>query len=252
RLNKTNAERRTFDQSITREALAMIEENPSLREAKTTVLFHKDWHKGIVGIVASRCTEHYYRPTIILTESNQKATGSARSVEGFDIYEAISACSDLIEQFGGHTHAAGLTLPLENVEPFKRKFEEVVSQSITQSQLLPVLEIDLTVDFDFVQYKSFNILKQMAPFGPHNQQPIFESENVYCKYAPKILKEEHLKMTLHQKGGPSFEAIAFGMAHLAPRIDTVTPFRIAYHIDENEYMGNKSLQLTLKDIKFYH
>lgn len=251
-LNQINSERRDFDSSITDEALEMIESDDNIRNAKSTVLFKKDWHKGVIGIVASRCTEVYYRPTIILTESNKKATGSARSVNGFDIYEAICECDDLLEQYGGHTHAAGLTLALENVKKFREKFEEVVSRTISEDQLTPKLLIDLKIDFEFIDFKTNSVLSQMAPFGPENLQPTFLTEEVFLKYPIQIIKEEHLKMTLCQKGNTrGIPAIGFGMAGLAEQINMEDPFKIAYHIDENNYLGNKSLQLILKDLKFY-
>lgn len=250
-LNQRNLERRTFDQSITAEALELLENTENYLQAKSTVLFKPDWHKGVIGIVASRCIESYYRPTIILTESKEKATGSARSVEGFDIHEAIAACSDLLEQFGGHTHAAGLTLPLDKVSDFQRRFEEVVASTIHPDLLIPKLEVDLEVDFDFVNFKTFEVIRQMAPFGPKNLQPLFTTSNVYLKNEPRLLKDEHLKLFVYQEGNEKgFDCIAFGQARHFERLLRGAPFKIAYHIDENNYLGNKTLQLTIKDIKF--
>lgn len=250
-LNIKNSERKNFDKSITAEALEMIETDDSLRDAKSTVLFKEDWHKGVIGIVASRCIETYYRPTIILTESKNKATGSARSVDGFDVHEAISACSDLLEQFGGHKYAAGLTLELDKVDAFRQKFEEVVSASITPEQLIPKLDIDLDINFDFIDFKSYAILQQMAPFGPQNMQPVFSSAEVKCKVEPRVLKETHLKLQVYQHTpNQSFDAIGFGMGHLKDKILKSESFKLAYHIDENNFRGNKSLQLLIKDIKF--
>lgn len=247
-LNDRNVDRKEYDQSITAEALEMIEEQFS--ETKSSVLFKKDWHKGVVGIVASRCIEHYYRPTIILTESNGKATGSARSVNGFDIHEAIGACSDLLEQFGGHTHAAGMSLPLENVDAFRKKFDEVVSSTITEDQLTPKISIDQQVDFSFLNFKTIGIQDQMAPFGPHNLQPTFLSENVIIKRPPRKIKDAHLKLTLYQGENPQgIEAIGFGLADWAEKLELNVPFRVVYHLELNEYRGHKSLQLNLKDIK---
>ncbi len=247
-LNEINGARKEYDRSTTEQALEMIEEESS-PDKKSTVLFREDWHKGIVGIVASRCIENYYRPTIILTEAKGHATGSARSVEGFDIHAAILECSDLLDQFGGHHHAAGLSLPLENVPLFKHRFEEVVARTITEEQLLCKLDANLEVNFDFINYKTYNILRQMAPFGPGNLNPVFIAREVTTRYPPKLIKDEHLKMTLIQNGSQPFEAIAFGMGHFLEPIGTGQPFSIAFHLEENEYRGNKSLQLIIKDIK---
>ena len=249
-LHAKNSERKEFDKSITEEALEMVAADEQLKIARSTVLFKNDWHKGVIGIVASRCIEKYYRPTIILTESSEKATGSARSIEGFDIHDAISQCSDLLEQFGGHTHAAGLTLPIENVPAFQQRFEEVVASSIASEILTPKIDVDLEVRLDFVNYKNYSIIKQMSPFGPHNQQPVFVTRGVKLKYPPKIVKEEHLKVSIYQDD-PKFvyEAIGFGLAEKAELIQQNQTFDIAYQIEENDYRGNKSLQLNIKDVK---
>ncbi|MDQ3046959.1 MAG: single-stranded-DNA-specific exonuclease RecJ, partial [Bacteroidota bacterium] len=172
-INITNTERRSLDLTITQHALSMIDNDPELIKRKSTVLFHNEWHKGVIGIVASRLTEKYYRPTIVLTESNGKATGSARSVKDFDVYDAIEACSDLLEQFGGHKYAAGLTLKLENLEAFQKRFEEVVSNTILDHMLIPEIEIDAELDLCNISPKFFRILKQFSPFGPGNPSPVF-------------------------------------------------------------------------------
>lgn len=250
-INDKNNLRKNFDTNITTEALAMIESNSDSKTAKSTVLFKNDWHKGVIGIVASRCLEKYYRPTIILTQSDKKATGSARSVAGFDIYEAISECSDLLEKFGGHMYAAGLTLDLANLEAFQQKFEDIVRQKITDEQLVPVLEIDQIINFDFITDKTYKILTQMGPFGPANMQPVFVSQNVRAVNKPKIVKEQHIKMTLQQEGSSlKFDAIGFNLARYYQDICAKNKFNIAYSIDENDYMNKKSLQLSLKDIQF--
>ncbi len=247
-LNKTNKERQAFDQAITLEALEMIEK---MADRKSTVLFKEDWHKGVIGIVASRCIEHYHRPTIILTESKGKATGSARSVDGFDVHEAISMCDDLLEQYGGHTHAAGLTLPLENVQKFSERFEEVVTQKIQPEQLIPKIEIDTEIPFSFLSFKTYNVMQQMAPFGPKNMSPVFGTKNVIMASTPKILKEKHLKGFLKEtNGNRQIECIGFGLANKIDKIAEGEPFQIAYHLEENNYMGNKTLILNLKDIRF--
>lgn len=250
-INDKNTERRNFDTNITREALEMIEQNPLSSSSKSTVLFKKDWHKGVIGIVASRCIDIHYRPTIILTESNDKATGSARSVVGFDIYEAISECSDLLLQYGGHMYAAGLTMEVDKVEEFQQRFEEVVASRIRPEQLIPQIEIDQQINLDQITPKFFNILKQMGPFGPLNMQPVFTTEGVKAASRPRILKDKHLKLNLSQEdGGPVLEAIGFDMADYFAMIESGMRFHIAYTIEENSYWGPGTLQICLKDIKF--
>ncbi|MCG8320749.1 MAG: single-stranded-DNA-specific exonuclease RecJ [Cytophagales bacterium] len=251
KINHHNSRRRDFDNNTTREAFSMIEENETYKNTKSTVLYKKDWHKGVIGIVASRCIEKYYKPTIILTESNNKITGSARSVSGFDVYEAIAACADLLDQFGGHRYAAGLTLKEDNFFAFQRKFEEVVASTITEEQMVPNLEIDQKISFDCINQKFFNILRQMSPFGPKNNTPVFVSENIYATERPKIMKEKHIKFIAGQEGAAAkIEIIGFGFAEYFELIDSGMRFKIAYTIEENDYIGIKSLQLYLKDLKF--
>lgn len=248
KLNVNNKERKNYDESITGEALREISEAPNHSRLKSTVLFNEKWHKGVIGIVASRCIEKHYKPTIILTESNKKATGSARSVEGFDIHGAISECADLLDNFGGHKYAAGLTMPLTNVDAFKVKFEEVVCAQISEDQLIPKVHIDVVLDLEKITYPFHNILKQMGPFGPGNMQPVFVSKQVVLKNKPRVLKDIHLKLFIGQSGtNSSFDAIGFGLGEFHDKLDT--PFDIAYTIEENNYMGNKTLQLNLKDIR---
>jgi single-stranded-DNA-specific exonuclease len=251
-LNTTNLDRREYDSTMTQEALELIDKNESFKVAKSTVLFKDTWHKGVIGIVASRCTEHYYRPTIILTKSKDKATGSARSVEGFDIYNAIDQCADLLDQYGGHTHAAGLTLPIEKIDDFRRRFEEVVAATINPEALTPKLDIDLVVPLRFASFKTLSILNQMRPFGPHNMHPVFVSEQVTIKSPPLIMKERHAKLYLYEHNNSQvYEAVGWGMAEQALKIPLNSPFSIAYAIEENNYQGNKTIQLNIKDIKFY-
>lgn len=248
-INLSNSLRRGHDSSITKEALEMIAQDIFLRSARSTVLFKETWHKGVVGIVASRCIEKYYRPTIILTESKGKATGSARSVHGFDVHQAILACSDLLDQFGGHMYAAGLTMPLENVPAFRAKFEQVVASTILEEQRVPMVEIDAPLELNQITQKFFNILKQMEPFGPGNLSPVFMSSCVYDTGSAKIVGDAHLKLRLTQDGLTSFDAIAFGMAEFYPRILKGIPFDVCYCVEENEYRGNITLQLRIKDIR---
>ena len=251
-INKHNNSRREFDSSITEQALAMIRESDVLTNAKSTVLYDATWHKGVIGIVASRCIEHFHRPTIILTQSNDKAAGSARSVPGFDVYEAIEECADLLEQFGGHTFAAGMTMPVNNIDAFRRKFEDVVSRKIKEEHLTPLIDIDLPLDFSEISDKLVRIVKQMGPFGPHNMQPVFMTEDVYLAGEPIIMKEKHLKINVRQsRSGHTLTAIGFGFAHIVDQLRPGKPFSICYQVEQNFFNGNVSLQLMLKDVKFY-
>lgn len=249
-INKHNIDRRQFDSSITEQALAMIENDQTYKEAKSTVLFKEDWHKGVIGIVASRCIEHYHRPTIILTQSDGKAAGSARSVPGFDVYEAIEECADLLEQYGGHTFAAGLTLPLTNIDAFRTRFNEIVSSRILPDQLIPMINIDIRLELSAISSKFYNVLKQMGPFGPGNMTPVFESTRVMLAGKPMIMKEKHIKFDVKQENSQIFTAIGFGMAQFYPRLLESQSFSICYHLDENNFRDKKTLQLFLKDIKF--
>lgn len=256
-IEQENADRKDLDRNITEEALDIIASNDKLTTAKTSVLYNKDWHKGVIGIVASRLTETYYRPTIILTESNGKAAGSARSVMGFDVYNAIDACSDLLTQFGGHMYAAGLTMPIENIPAFQQKFEEVVSQTITPEQLIPEIKIDAKIDFneiksasDYGLPKFYRVLKQFAPFGPQNMTPVFMTEKVVAKWV-KIVGETHLKFTAYQESNPAnvFSCIAFGMSDFYSDLASGKEFSFVYNLEENIWNGNTSLQLMVRDIK---
>ncbi|TVR37047.1 MAG: single-stranded-DNA-specific exonuclease RecJ [Cryomorphaceae bacterium] len=251
-INGQNLQRRELDQAITAQALQMIQEDQVLMDAKTTVLFHPDWHKGVIGIVASRLTETYYRPTIILTESNGKATGSARSVKDYDVYNAIEACSDLLDQFGGHAFAAGLTLPVENIVLFRSKFEEVVSATIRPEQLIPEIEIDLEIDFADITPRFFAVLKQMAPFGPGNMNPVFITRHCINAGYSKTVGSNHLKFHVCQTSNPgiTMNGIGFGLAEHYPEVADGQPFSLVYTLEENEFNGRTSLQLKVKDIRF--
>lgn len=250
-INKHNSERRNFDSSITEQALFMIENDDWFTDAKSTILYKEDWHKGVIGIVASRCIEKYHRPTIILTLSHGKATGSARSVPGFDVYEAIEECADLLEQYGGHTFAAGLTLPLDNLEAFKIRFNEIVSSRILPDQLIPMINIDMLLELDSLSPKFYNILRQMGPFGPGNMTPVFESRNLSISGKPVIMKEKHIKFDVRQNGSPTYTAVGFGMAQFYPDLVNGRPFSICYTLEENNFRDKKTLQLSLKDIKLH-
>jgi len=249
-IDSTNTERKTIDTHITAQAFAMIEESEFLQTSKSTVLFNNEWHKGVVGIVASRLTEKYYRPTVVLTEADGIASGSARSVKDFDVYNAIEACSDLLEQFGGHKYAAGLTMKVENVEAFKLKFEEVVSNTILEEMLTPEIEIDCELRLDEIEPKFFRVLKQFAPFGPGNMSPVFVSKGVTHNGSLRVVGTNHLKMEIHQSNEKrSFPAIGFNMATMSNIITNYKPFDVCYTIEENEWNGTINLQLVIKDIK---
>jgi single-stranded-DNA-specific exonuclease len=250
-INTTNTERRALDVTITQHALSMIDENVELINRKSTVLFHPDWHKGVIGIVASRLIEKYYRPTIVLTESNGMATGSARSVKDFDVYDAIEACADLLEQFGGHKYAAGLTLKLENLAAFQQRFEEVVSATIQDHMLIPEIAIDAELKLSDITPKFYRILKQFEPFGPENMSPIFMSKSIVDKGYVRIVGNNHLKMDLQEAQNPkeTFPAIAFSLGNHFDDVLRKKIFSTCYAIEENEFNGKVSLQLNVKDMK---
>lgn len=259
-INDLNDTRRKFDNEITEEALEMINSNEALRQAKSTVIFKEEWHKGVIGIVASRLTDSYYRPTIVLTRANDLITGSARSIKNFDIYDAIDHCSDLLEHFGGHKYAAGLSLKPENLDEFQRRFEEYVSTHLSEEELVPELNVDLKIDFNQITDKFFRILKQFAPFGPGNMAPIFWTDNVVDTGFSRAVGEQHkhLKLTVIQDTPDNvqdlkveFSGIAFQKGEFFERIRKKEPFSICYHLEENYWQGNTTLQINVKDIKFF-
>lgn len=244
-----NNQRKDFDFRITEEALAIIDADDELKKRKTTVVFQPGWHKGVIGIVATRLTEKYYRPTVVLTQTNGHVSGSARSVVGFDLYEALSACSDLLDQFGGHKYAAGLTMKPENVELFQQRFEHVVEASILPSMLQREMVIDAELEFADIDAKFFRILRRFEPFGPQNEAPIFMSKRVGVWGMATIVGGSHLKMTVRQPGSPRFDCIGFGLADYAEAINTQRPFDMCYTIEENVWRDKRSLQLNVKDIR---
>lgn len=249
KLNEKNAIRKDIDSNITLEALEMIESELEYANSKSTVLYKEDWHKGVLGIVASRCIEKYYRPTVILTYSDNKATGSVRSVEGYNVYEAIDACKDLLDKYGGHAYAAGLTLDVAKVDKFKKKFEQFVNDTIDTELLKPTQKIDIIISFQEINWRMYNIINQMAPFGPGNMSPVFATENIIITNY-KILKDQHLKLNVTQLGtNCKFEAMGFNMAHLSELISKKGTFKISYKIEENNYFRNKRLVLSIKDLK---
>ncbi|MDR3678776.1 MAG: single-stranded-DNA-specific exonuclease RecJ [Flavipsychrobacter sp.] len=248
-LHSDNYERKEVDKTITMEALELINTSPEMQARKTTVLFQPHWHKGVVGIVASRLIDHYYRPTIVLTSANGKATGSARSVSGFNIYEAVHACKDLLESYGGHFYAAGMTMPEENVPLFMERFEQVVSQSILPQLLIPEIEIDAEIQLSNIRQSFYNTLDRFEPFGPTNLRPVFVSRRVYdYQGSSHIVKENHLKFRVHQHNGYIVDGFGF---NLADKYHFVTegPFDMVFSIDENEFNGNTKLQVRVLDIK---
>ena len=249
-INLKNTERKEHDSNITEQALAMIDADPALVARKTTVVYNELWHKGVIGIVASRLTEKYYRPTIVMTLSNGYAAGSARSVLGFDLYEALLECSDLLEQFGGHKYAAGLTIKSENIPAFQQKFEEVVARTIPEELLIQSISIDAELTLDQISAKFYRILKQFEPFGPQNMAPIFVSRNVYTYGFASTAGEKHLKMSVHQDNKTYFNCIGFGLSEYLPSINNGMAFDICYTIEENTWMNKTALQLNIKGIRF--
>jgi single-stranded-DNA-specific exonuclease len=252
-IDSFNEIRKTLDRDITQDALDMIEKDPEMKNMKSTVLYNRDWHKGVVGIVASRVTEQFYRPTIILTESNGLATGSARSVKDFDLYEAIGQCSDLLESYGGHMYAAGLTLRIENVPEFRRRFEEIVRNQVTDLQQLQTIEVDAKITLSDITPRFYRILKQFAPFGPHNMTPVFVTEDVFDAGTSRLVgkNKEHLKLDLVEPDVNSgiFPGIAFNQSDKFDLITSGLPFDVCYSVTENEYRGKTNLQLFIRDIK---
>jgi single-stranded-DNA-specific exonuclease len=257
-IDEDNQKRRSIDQDITREAIAIIEEDRSFESARSLVLFNENWHKGVVGIVASRLVEKYFKPTIVLTSSNDMATGSARTVNDFDIHNAISACGHLLEQFGGHCHAAGLSLKPLQVSQFREMFEQTVASSIQTEDLSPELRIDMEVGFDelfrpgeskFAVPRMKRHLLRFEPHGPGNMQPVFLTRNIYA-IETRILKEKHLKLTLiDPETDHTVQAIGFDLSDKADDVAAGVPFDIAYTLEINAWNGKESLQLNIRDIR---
>ena len=245
-----NSDRKDLDKQITKEALLQIENNQE-KERFTTVVFQEDWHKGVIGIVASRLIETYYRPTLVFTRSGDKYAASARSVKGFDVYNALESCSEHLEQFGGHMYAAGMTLKEENYQLFKEAFEKVVEQTIHPDSLTAEIAIDAEINFEDITPKLTRILQQFEPFGPQNMTPVFLTKNVKdTGYGKPLGKEdEHLKLFLKQEGSEGIAAIGFGLGNKMELTKNKKQFQIAYCIDENEWNDKISIQLRLKDIK---
>lgn len=252
-INVHNNERKHIDREITIQAIEMVRNSPGFSKKTSTIVFNPDWHKGVVGIVASRLVESFHKPTIVLTQSNGLITGSARSITGFDLYEAIEHCSEYLENFGGHTYAAGLTLKLENFEAFSEKFEAYAKSKITETMLTPVIMIDTYLDFKQITPKFFRILKQFQPFGPGNTSPVFQTDNVYDNgNGRKVGTEEgHMKLELIQEDEPYryISAIAFNKSEYFDHLHSGNPGDICYTIAENYYRGIANIQLRVRDIK---
>ena len=249
-IEKYNSDRKELDKQITKEALSQIEDNKE-KERFTSVVFQENWHKGVIGIVASRLIETYYRPTLVFTKSGDKYAASARSVKGFDVYNALEACAEHLEQFGGHMYAAGMTLKEENYQLFKDAFEKEVEKTIHPDMLTPEISVDAEINFADITPKLTRILKQFEPFGPQNMTPVFLTKNVkdtgYGK--PMGQEDEHLKLFVKQNNSEGIAAIGFGLGNKLETTKNGHPFEMVYSIDENEWKGNVSLQLRLRDIK---
>lgn len=248
-LQSDNFDRKEVDRNITEEALSLIQNDPAMAARKSTVVFQPHWHKGVVGIVASRLIDHYYRPTIVLTQSNEKVSGSARSVSGFNIYEALHECRDLLDSYGGHFFAAGMTMQPGRVTAFMEKFEEVVSRSIAPELLTPEIEIDAELKLSDITPAFYNIVRQFEPFGPANMRPLFVSR--FCRDFrgwSKVVKDAHLKVTLSQPGCEPISGIGFGMADKYQLLMN-GPVDVVYSLDENDWNGVKSIQMKLVDVR---
>ncbi|CAN5602751.1 single-stranded-DNA-specific exonuclease RecJ [soil metagenome] len=251
-IDENNTTRKNLDSLITDQALQQIVDDPGFVNRKSTVVYNPEWHKGVIGIVASRLTDRYYRPTIVLTRSNGMVSGSARSVKDFDVYNAIERCSDLLEQFGGHMYAAGLTMKEENVDQFIARFEDIVAATITDKMLVREIEIDAELSLKEISPSFFRILKQFAPFGPGNMAPIFRTNLVHDNGRGKVVGNNHLKLTLTQDGlQPGFfDGIAFQLGHHHPMVEQNESFDIVYHVEENTFNNRTTLQLNIKDLRF--
>jgi single-stranded-DNA-specific exonuclease len=249
-IEQYNSDRKDLDKQITKEALLQLEENNE-KERFTSVVYQENWHKGVIGIVASRLIETYYRPTLVFTKSGDKYAASARSVKGFDVYNALEACAQHLEQFGGHMYAAGMTLKEENYSFFKAAFEKQVQDTIHPDLLIPEIEIDAEIDFVDITPKLTRILKQFEPFGPLNMTPVFLTKNIRdTGYAKKLGEDEaHLKLFVKQNGSDGIPAIGFGLGNKMELTTNQQPFEAVYCIDENEWNGKISIQLRLRNIK---
>lgn len=251
-INEYNNDRKDLDKTITDEAIGLIAADDVYLSRKSIVVYKPDWHKGVIGIVASRLSEEYYKPSIVLTSSNGIASGSARSVPGFDIYNAIDSCRDLLENFGGHRYAAGLSMKEENVPIFTERFEAYVANTITEEQTSPLIDIDVQISFKDITPKFFNVLKQFGPFGPGNMKPVFCTKKVMDYGSSRLVGrgQEHLKLELFDSSSENvMNGIAFGMHEFNDHLKSLKPLDICYTLEENNFNGNSSIQLMIRDIK---
>lgn len=251
-IDQHNNKRKDLDKDITKEAREALDGMENLDDCKSIVVYNENWHKGVIGIVASRLTEIYYKPTIVLTRSNGLATGSGRSVQGFDIYKAIESCKDLLENFGGHMYAVGLSMKVENVPEFQKRFEEYVAENILPEQTMPQIEIDAFINFDEITPKFFRLLKQFNPFGPENMKPVFVTKRVFDYGTSRVVgkDQEHLKLELIDSQSECImNGIAFGRSEFNDYIKALNPVDICYTIEENTFNGSTNVQLMVKDIK---
>jgi len=247
-LHERNSERQGLDSDLTIEAINLVENDPILMGRKSTVVHGDKWHKGVIGIVASRLVEQFYKPTIVFSMNDDILTGSARSVKDFDIHEAIGECGDLVEQYGGHKYAAGLSIKAENFEAFAEKFEEIAKAKLTELMEVPEIEYDVPLSLNKINDKMLRIINQMSPFGPGNMLPVFKTENLFSNGSAKVLKEKHLKLYFSQNGA-TMDGIGFGLGHHLPLVSNNKKFNACYSIEENNFNGRTSIQLRLRDIK---
>ncbi|HEY6913804.1 MAG TPA: single-stranded-DNA-specific exonuclease RecJ [Paludibacter sp.] len=251
-INEYNNDRKDLDKNITDEAIALIGADKRYAERKSIVVYKPDWHKGVIGIVASRLSEEFYKPSIVLTKSNGLASGSARSVSGFDIYKAIDSCRDLLENFGGHMFAAGLSMKEENIEAFTNRFEQFVAENILLEQTYPQIDIDAVLEFKDITPKFFRVLKQFGPFGPGNMKPVFASKKVFDFGTSRLVgkEQEHLKLELVDSSSENvMNGIAFRMHEYNDHLKALNPLDICYTLEENSFNGNTTIQLMIRDIK---
>lgn len=249
-LQTDNNDRRSVDLTTSTEALAMLENNPELTNRKSTVVYQPHWHKGVVGIVASRLIDHHYRPSIVLTQSNGKVTGSARSIKGFNMYEGLNRCAHLLENFGGHYFAAGLTMDEKNLPAFVDLFEQVVTEIVPEELFIPEIEIDADLNLHDIDYSFFDTLTRFAPHGPENMKPIFRTRGVmdFRGYS-SVVKDKHLRLNVNQAGSISFSGIGFNLSEKISIVKSGLPFDIVYHLEENEWNNEKSIQLKILDVQ---
>jgi len=251
-INEYNNDRKDLDKNITDEAISLIDSDERYKVRRSIVVYKPDWHKGVIGIVASRLSEEHYKPTIVMTQSNGLASGSARSVPGFDIYKAIDSCRDLLENFGGHMYAAGLSMKEENIPLFTERFEKYVNDNILEEQTYPQIDVDAVLEFKDITPKFFRVLKQFGPFGPGNMKPVFVSKKVLDYGTSRLVgkEQEHLKLELVDSSSENvMNGIAFRMHEYNAHLKALNPLDICYTIEENTFNGNTSIQLMIKDIK---